>query len=257
MSHVDVGDELDDLFEPDFDEAKFRRAAAAYVKYLIRARWRCDPDFLTPEELQRWKLDDISQDQVTPARLLALAAKQLAHLHREYLPCCGSGGVPATTDTASGRLVMALAFLLEPEGGGPDHNAALLEASKALRTGATVDWPAIAKWDDLPRIRDDLDQLPETPTQDSPAKDMLSDGWHNAPPPPGNRCIFRLEGVHKLSELGQWTQVSRSTLRTRNKRGHVWIQKCGGQAFECWFASEAARDVARERMLTAESARKT
>ena len=37
---------------PDFDPVEFRRAAAKYIKLLIRARWKVEPKFLPQKVLQ-------------------------------------------------------------------------------------------------------------------------------------------------------------------------------------------------------------
>src|SRR6478672_9064376 len=72
-------------YEPDFDLGDFRYAVARYVKLLIRARWKCEPGFLSDEELQTWGLGEIAEDRLAGWRLLEDAAAALARLNTEFL----------------------------------------------------------------------------------------------------------------------------------------------------------------------------
>src|SRR5829696_5597613 len=120
-----------EIYRPDFDLGAFRHAAARYVKLLIRARWKCDPGFLGQDDLAAWGLADIGRDRWPAWRLLHQAALALGHLNVEFLPRCGSGGVRETDEsTPEGRLISALAGLDQADGGGPEHNGALLAAAR-------------------------------------------------------------------------------------------------------------------------------
>ena len=152
----------DDLHPPDFDLGEFRHIVARYVKFLIRARWKTDAGFLADSDLTRWELNDIQQDTQQAWRLLEMAATTLATLNTEFIPRCGSGGVRVNDDdTPVSRLVESVAFLVDPEGGGPAHNQSLIEAAKVLQRGESVDWETIADWKSISAIRDDLDLLPQ------------------------------------------------------------------------------------------------
>src|SRR4051812_40768846 len=95
-----------DVFYPDFDLGIFRYTVARYVKLLIRSRWKCEPNFLSPDQLAAWGLDAIGKDPNPAWRLLEDAAHALAHLNAEFLPRCGSGGVqPGDECTPEGRLI--------------------------------------------------------------------------------------------------------------------------------------------------------
>jgi hypothetical protein len=59
----------------DLDLGKFRYAVAGYIKCLIRARWKVDPGFLTPEDLERWGLKKIDHDPPHASDLMHEAAK--------------------------------------------------------------------------------------------------------------------------------------------------------------------------------------
>jgi hypothetical protein len=151
-----------EYYHPTFDVDLFRRVLARLVRLLIRARWKSEPGFLSQQELAGWELAGIAGDRVPAGRLLMQAAETLAHLNRDCLPRCDPGGVQATSPaTPLGRLVDAVSFLVNPEGGGPDHNGLLLTAARRLNEGATLNWDELLDWQLLPAIRADLDLLPQ------------------------------------------------------------------------------------------------
>ncbi|MFO0877907.1 MAG: hypothetical protein U0840_11185 [Gemmataceae bacterium] len=151
----------DGCFLPAFDLGEFRYAVARYLKLLIRARWRCDPGFLSQNALADWGLTDIAHDRLPASRLLYLASEALGHLNRHFLPRCDSGGVQQIDEsTPVGRLIDTVAFLVHPAGGSPCHNATLVDSARWLHEGGALDWPALADWSLLPTLRADLDQLP-------------------------------------------------------------------------------------------------
>jgi hypothetical protein len=160
----------DAVYHPNFDLGDFRFAAARYVKLLIRARWKCEPSFLSPAQLTAWGLQDIAADPWAAWKLLDQAATALGFLNRHFLSRCGSGGVRETDESSqAGRLIWAVTGLAEVgDGGGPDHNGALHEAARLLREGRGVDWRALVAWDSLEAIRADLDQLPHPRRQHRP-----------------------------------------------------------------------------------------
>jgi hypothetical protein len=148
---------------PQFDRGMFRWTVARYIKRLIRARWKSEPDFLSDDDLQRWRLANIRDDSEESWRLLSKAAADLGMLNREFLPRCGSGGVaPVGEESPVSRLIMEVAFLAPSEGGGPDHNQDLVDAAEILKAGGSIDWENFVDWKKLPQIREDLDELPES-----------------------------------------------------------------------------------------------
>ena len=152
----------DDLHPPDFDPGEFRYTVARYVRFLIRARWKSDGEFLSDSDLTRWELNDIQHDKLQAWQMLAMAADTLATLNTKFIQRCGSGGVNINDDdTPVLRLINFVAFLVPPEGGGPAHNQSLIEAAKVLQRGESVDWETIADWKSISAIRDDLDLLPQ------------------------------------------------------------------------------------------------
>ena len=151
----------DDLLRPTFDLGEFRHIVARYVRFLIRARWKTDPGFLSDAQLERWDLRvSISRDQIPAWRLLESAAHTLAKLNSDFITRCGSGGVPLHEgDTPVLRLADSIAFLVPPEGGGPRHDLCLMTAAESLRRQETIDWEDIVNWHKISAIRDDLDLL--------------------------------------------------------------------------------------------------
>ena len=145
-----------------FNLGEFRWTAARYIKRLIRARWKSDPDFLSEEELTAWKLNNIANDTQEAWQLLQLAAKDIGILNRDFLPREGSGGVAEVGDPIVGGLIWSLSFLVPTEGGGPDHNQALFDAAEAIKSGKNLDWEDLVDWKQLSGIREELDQLPES-----------------------------------------------------------------------------------------------
>lgn len=149
-------------FHPDFDHAAFRNTVARYIKLLIRARWILDPRFISNESLKRWKLSNIDQEPKQSWQLLRQAADTLAVLNTEYIPRCGSGGIPVMEDGDDQpviRLIEKIAFFVSVDGGGPYHNQALVEASVKLQQTRTFNWEVLAEWHQLDAIRDDLDRI--------------------------------------------------------------------------------------------------
>jgi hypothetical protein len=138
-------------------------SVARFAKLLVRARWKVDPGFLPPGDLERWGLGNIAADPCPAWRLLARAADDLVALHDEYLGRCPSGGVPIMDrDTPEGHLVANTAVLADPFNSGPCDDRGLRVAASELRGGGTVDW-RLVDWDLLGLIRDGLDRLPLSP----------------------------------------------------------------------------------------------
>lgn len=152
----------DEIHKITFDLGEFRNDVATYVRLLIAARLKQEPDFLGPGELSRWSLPHPRYDKYPEWRLLENAAQALGRLNDVYLPRCGSTGVAPTDETTpEGRLVLHIAFFAPCGGGGPLHNGELTAIADRVRSGERVDWQSQIKWPELSEIRDDLDQLPD------------------------------------------------------------------------------------------------
>ena len=152
----------------DIDLGAFRYAAAKYVKFLIRARSKIKPGFLSDEELKRWQLTNIREDLIPETQLLLMAGAQLAFLNTNFINRCGSGGVAEYDQaTAEGRLMTNIAFFVTCSGGGPYHNDTLILAALGRHEGQSSAWDSLVDWSKLSEIRNDLDKLPHpssTPT---------------------------------------------------------------------------------------------
>lgn len=177
-------------FRVDFDLGAFRHAAAKYVKLLIRARWKDEPRFLSDQTLDHWNLLEIKDDRhlanrIPSWRLLEEAAGALGILNTEFLPRCGSGGIPVINcEKPEFRLMEEIAFLADQYGDYPHHNGTLLTAAKRRREGARIDWDTLVDWPRLPAIRADLDLLPH-PTRgahEGPGKGTESLTSQGTPP---------------------------------------------------------------------------
>jgi len=224
----------DDLYYPDYDLGKFRYAVARYVKLLIRARWKYNPNFLTPKELAAWELADIDADKWTAPLLMEQAAHALGDLNWTFLPRCNSGGVLVTDHTTpAGRLIWAVVNLVPIEGDSK-HNGALLHATQVLAAGKEVDWMALVRWDALPAIRADLDLLPH------PAKDETGTRLEN--------IESKLTALVEREIIKDWytteefaKQVGKAefTVRAWCRNGRVVAQKrrSGRGATSAWVVS--------------------
>ena len=76
-----------------YDLRQYRNAVAKYLKLMIRARAKSEPNFLTPVEYSRWHLSKIAADQQTAEELLRMAKAAHDHLWRDFIGPHGSGGV--------------------------------------------------------------------------------------------------------------------------------------------------------------------
>lgn len=112
-------------FNPAFDRGRFRCAVARFVRLLVRARRMQEPRFFSAADLATWQISQREPEPHVTARLLELAAGALGHLNVDFIPRCGAGGIPCLgEETPLDRLVLNVADLVSPQGGGPAHNLA-------------------------------------------------------------------------------------------------------------------------------------
>jgi hypothetical protein len=149
----------------DFDLGDFRHRAAAFVKYLIRARCKAEPHFVDLGVLGHWGLLDISKDQRSIVELLQLALSTIQEINSHFLVRCGSGGIAPEKESPLFGLKWDVGFLA-------DYQFSLPEAIKAARRGQGIAWDDVARWDTLPAIREGLDRLPQPQAK----KDMAASG---------------------------------------------------------------------------------
>lgn len=144
--------------QPPNDGARLRRFGAAMVKYLLRARLQQEPRFLTSEQLHAWGLENIADDQRTVHQLLRMARDHCEKDRFTYLPC-GSGGIDVWDGDRYEEIRMLIGFFIS------DFPTGLDTAVGQAKQGRPIDWPNLAEWDDLDRIRELLDQLPLSPAE--------------------------------------------------------------------------------------------
>lgn len=178
-----------EYFAPDFDLGSFRHVVARYIRLLIRARLTSEPDFLSREDLKRWDLAETDRESLSGAQLAAQAAATVGLINTEFIPRCGSGGYPLTDQLRpEGRLIGKVAMLGMFNGGGPYHNADLLNAAEKLRQGKEVNWEELVNWSWLPEIRADLDLLPQ------PLRSCSSGADRDGIEAMGTKNVFHCEG---------------------------------------------------------------
>jgi len=147
--------------QSDFNSKAFRYDCATFIKYLLAAREKDQPGFVTPEVRARWDLEDGFESELTVAQYLISAKRRLQHIDVRYSEPGGSLGIGKIEHGSVGKLQMDISFLIRHENG-------LNEAIRAAESGQEIDWQALADWDTLPDIRNALDRI-EVPAEDEPA----------------------------------------------------------------------------------------
>lgn len=140
------------LFDND-ELGRLRWRAAEFIRCMIKARARIEPGFMSVADYERWELDGLSRKEQDVERLLQCALQLIREVNERWLERCGSGGM---------RLDVAdpLQNLKELVGFFTDYQWALPEAIRSVIAGRPVNWSELARWDDLPAIRGELDKLP-------------------------------------------------------------------------------------------------
>src|SRR4051812_30305873 len=72
---------------------RLRWRAAEFIRYMIRARAKVDPGFLSAADYERWEVDGLSSNDWDVERLLRLALQLMNEINEKYLERCGSGGL--------------------------------------------------------------------------------------------------------------------------------------------------------------------
>lgn len=142
-----------DQYDQGYDVGEFRYAAAALCRFLIRAREKKDPGFLSPEEYAAWNLEDIRSDSRPSSWLLQQAQRTILEINDKFMKRCGSGGLAYESNDPLNGFKSDVAFLV-------DHLYDLPRAIKSALKSEDVDLENLARWDTLPRIRATLDTLP-------------------------------------------------------------------------------------------------
>jgi hypothetical protein len=144
----DASSDLDPI--DGYPLGEYRKAAAKYIKLMIRARAKTEPDFLSEEQYGRWNLCEIAADVYTVENLLRMADAAHEHLWGVFIGPHGSGGV-AEDDPRAELKQSVVRFTT----GTPP--ADLLNQ---LHEAGEIDWANVAEWALLDSIREGLDGLP-------------------------------------------------------------------------------------------------
>jgi hypothetical protein len=145
-----------------FDDGEFRNDCAAFVKFLLVAREKNEPGFLTAELRESWDPhQQFSDSDRSAAEYLKLAKRKLKRIDVRYSEPGGSIGIGEVEDSSVAELQLDISFLVQHEDG-------LVDAIRDLEAEQTIDWNALVDWAKLPAIRAALNQLPADPSP-SPA----------------------------------------------------------------------------------------
>jgi hypothetical protein len=149
------------------DLGDFRNLAASLVRYLIRAREKAEPGFLTAAEYDTWGLTAIAEDRRSIAELLELARRAMETMDERWLSLCKSGGLAWPTSWQDegpvGRVKICVAMFA-------DYVYTLPDAIQCARENRPIDWVNLASWNVLAEFRAALDGLPQAskPTRERP-----------------------------------------------------------------------------------------
>ena len=188
--------DLSDLLNDAAELGRFRYAAAAVAKFLIRARIRHDPNFFTKVTLRDWHLQQTDREDRTDSQLLALSLRAAEELNRRYQFFCDSGGYSISPGWADegivGEAKASLAAFVDPVSDLPT-------AVKDAAAGRDLDWPQVANWNELPNLRRILNRLPHPPggepSGEKSGPDCAGNLWWEGDhaelePVPFRLCIF-------------------------------------------------------------------
>jgi hypothetical protein len=149
---------IDDPPLSEEDQGRFRFAAAAVVRLLIRARDRAEPGFLTQKAYEEWSLKDRTRETLSVTELLEAALAKINDTNGRYVYFCASGGTSCYPDWLDEGDVGTLKQLL---GEFIDAVYFLPLAIQRSRNGQPIDWQSLVRWETLPELRKALDRLPD------------------------------------------------------------------------------------------------
>jgi len=147
--------------EQNNDPGSFHFLAAGFVKDLLAARVRTDPDFVvSPEMRKRWELDADETKSYTTERLLRCSLERFSKICDWPIDWDTSCSDPPTDEEIVSDVYCHVKDFINRE--------ALDNAIAAEKNGQPIDWENGFHWDELDKIRERLDLLPHPP--DQPAK---------------------------------------------------------------------------------------
>jgi hypothetical protein len=124
----------------------------------MRARLKVQSNAFSSQQIARWDLEQWHADPRSVHQLLQLAYKTILEINDKFLQRCGSGGLRVEDEDQDAELKEEIGFFVE-------HQSALPEALRACWTGTKLDWDGLARWDEIDRIRELLDDLPILPAE--------------------------------------------------------------------------------------------
>ncbi|MDG2012399.1 MAG: hypothetical protein P8J33_02770 [Pirellulaceae bacterium] len=230
--------------EQNNDPGSFRFLTAGFVKDLLAARAKTDPDFVTPEMHKRWGLDADFPGPFRAELFLDAARERLDEIYKWPTQNIGSLS-PHNLDDANVKdaKLYVKRFVT---------SAVLQKALSAAENGQQIDWENGFRWDELDAIRDLLDLLPHPPGQLVKrelqevwlAQAMLlvrdNPGWSDAE-------IARRVGKNK-STLSRSKEYQNAAAMARGekdnrKRGHITVDpESGLRDIEAYSDDPAERD---------------
>ncbi len=143
---------------------RLRSRAAEFVRYMIRARAKVEPEFLSAADYERWELDGLSSNEWDVERLLRMARQLIQEINEKWLERCGSGGLRVDAEDPLRELKELIGFFT-------NYQWALPNAISSAIAGKPIDWLGLAEWANLPAIRVELDKLPRLEDQLQSASD--------------------------------------------------------------------------------------
>jgi len=151
--------------EQNNDPGSFRFLTAGFVKDLLAARAKTDPDFVTPEMHKRWGLDADFPGPFRAELFLDAARERLDEIYKWPTQNIGSLS-PHNLDDANVKdaKLYVKRFVT---------SAVLQKALSAAENGQQIDWENGFRWDELDAIRDLLDLLPH-PRQSEEKSDLAA-----------------------------------------------------------------------------------
>jgi len=151
--------------EQNNDPGSFHFLAAGFVKDLLAARVRTDPDFVSPEMRKRWKLDADETKSYTTERLLRCSLERFGKICDWPIVWDTSCSDPPTDEEIVSDVYCHVKDFINRE--------ALDNAIAAEKNGQPIDWENGFHWDKLDKIRERLDLLPH-PRQSEEKSDLAA-----------------------------------------------------------------------------------
>lgn len=140
------------------DLGRLRWQSAKFIRYMIRARAKVDPGFMSAADYERWELAGLSREDWGIDRLLGMALQLILAINDKYLERDGSGGMQIDAKDPLQKFKELIGFFA-------DYQTALPEAIRDAIVGRPIGWPRLARWENLPAIRSELDKLPRLDEQ--------------------------------------------------------------------------------------------